>query len=136
MRLIILSLATSLVSNEFGSYFLKEWWNIDLLNELQNLTKQLSNSLKQLLTNGIKLAEAEKEYKVAVNKKALELRSQDMPVTLISQVIYGYPDIAQLRFLRDSAEVIYNANKEAINTLKLQIRIVQNQIDKEWANEG
>ena len=59
-----------------------------------------------------------------------------MPVTLISQVIYGYPDIAQLRFLRDSAEVIYNANKEAINTLKLQIRIVQNQIDKEWANEG
>ena len=109
---------------------------MDLFNELQNLTKQLSNSLKQLRTNGIKLAEAEKEYKIAVNKKALELRSQDMPVTLISQVIYGYPDIAKLRFLRDSAEVVYRANQEAINTLKLQIRIVQNQIDKEWSDNN
>ena len=105
---------------------------MDLLNELQNLTKQLSNSLKQLRTNGMKLAEAEKEYKKAVNKKALELRSQDMPVTLISQVIYGYEDIAQLRFLRDGAEVVYNANKEAINTLKLQIRIIESQIQREY----
>lgn len=108
---------------------------MDLFNELNNLTSQLNNSLKQLRTNGIKLAEAEKEYKIAVNKKALELRSQDVPVTLINQIIYGYQDIAQLRFLRDSAEVVYNANKEAINTLKLQIRIISNQLDKEWNNE-
>lgn len=105
---------------------------MDLLNELQNLTKQLSNSLKQLRVNGMKLAEAERDYKIAVNKKALLLRNQDMPVTLISQVIYGYEDIAQLRFLRDSAEVVYNANKEAINTLKLQIRIVESQIQREY----
>ena len=32
---------------------------MDLLNDLQNLTKQLSNSLKQLRVNGMKLAEAE-----------------------------------------------------------------------------
>ena len=108
---------------------------MDLFNELNNLTSQLNNSLKQLRTNGIKLAEAEKEYKIAVNKKALELRSQDIPVTLINQIIYGYTDIAELRFLRDSAEVVYKANLEAINTLKLQIRIVSNQLDKEWSNE-
>lgn len=108
---------------------------MDLINELQNLTKQLSNSLRQLRTNGIKLAEAEKEYKIAVNKKALLLRSEDMPVTLINQVIYGYEDIAQLRFLRDSAEVVYNANQEAINTLKLQIRIVENQIKREYGSD-
>ncbi len=109
---------------------------MDLLNELQNLTIQLSNSLKQLRTNGMKLAEAEREYKIAVNKKALLLRSEDMPVTLINQVIYGYEDIAQLRFLRDSAEVVYKANQEAINTLKLQIRIIESQIKREYgANE-
>lgn len=107
---------------------------MDLLDELENLQQQLSKSLKQLRTNGIKYAEAEKEYKIAVNKKALELRSEDMPVTLINQVIYGYQDIAQLRFLRDSAEVIYNANKEAINTLKLQIRIIESQIQREYGS--
>lgn len=105
---------------------------MDLFNELENFTKQLNNSLKQLRVNGIKYAEAEKEYKIAVNKKALELRSQDVPVTLINQVIYGYEDIAQLRFLRDSAEVIYKANQEAINTLKLQIRIIENQLQREY----
>ena len=105
---------------------------MDLLNELQNLTKQLSNSLKQLRTNGMKLAEAERDYKIAVNKKALILRSEDMPVTLINQVIYGYEDIAQLRFLRDSAEVVYKANVEAIMTIKLQIRIIENQIEREY----
>ena len=108
---------------------------MDLLNELQNLTKQLNNSLKQLRTNGIKLAESEKEYKIAINKKALMLKSEDMPVTLINQVIYGYEDIAQLRFLRDSADVVYHANIEAINTLKLQIRIIENQIKREYNSD-
>lgn len=107
---------------------------MDLLNEIQSLQQQLSKSLKQLRTNGIKLAERERDYKIAVNKKALELRSEDMPVTLIQTVIYGYDDIAMLRFKRDSAQVVYNANMEAINTLKLQMRIVQNQLDKEWSN--
>lgn len=105
---------------------------MDLLNELQNLTKQLSNSLKQLRVNGMKLAEAERDYKIAVNKKALQLKSEGMPVTLISQVIYGYEEIAQLRFLRDGAEVVYKANQEAINTLKLQIRIIESQIQREY----
>ena len=69
-----------------------------------------------------------------INKKALELRSQDVPVTLINQVIYGYEDIAKLRFERDTAQVKYNANLEYINTLKLQIRILSNQLDKEYGN--
>ena len=108
---------------------------MELYNELNNLIQQLNNSLKQLRKNGTKYAECEKEYKIAVNKKALELRGQDIPVTLINQVIYGYPDIAQLRFLRDSAEVVYKANQEAINTLKLQIRIVESQLQREWSIE-
>ena len=109
---------------------------MDLFNELQSLTKQLQVSLKQLRINGIELAKCERDYKVAVNKKALQLRSEDMPVTLIQTVIYGYDDIAMLRFKRDSANVVYNANMEAINTIKLQIRVVQNQLDKEWGNSG
>ena len=89
--------------------------------------------LKHIKKNGYDLATKERDYKIAVNKKALQLRSEDMPVTLINQVIYGYDDIAQLRFLRDSAQVVYNANQEAINTLKLQIRIIENQIKREYS---
>ena len=57
-----------------------------------------------------------------------------MPVTLIDKVIYGLPSISTLRFQRDCADVVYNANQEAINVKKLQIKIIQKQIDKEWGS--
>lgn len=104
---------------------------MDLVNDLVVMNNQLKNSLKQLRLNGIEKAKCEKEYKMAVNKKALELKAENMPVTLIQTVIYGYDDIAMLRFKRDSAEVIYNANQEAINCLKLQMRLVEEQIKRE-----
>ena len=71
---------------------------IELWQEIQEKQKMLDKAIEQLAQNGYKLAECERDYKIAVNKKALELRSQDVPVTLINQVIYGYEDIAKLRF--------------------------------------
>ena len=107
---------------------------MDLLNELNVMNNQLKNSLKQLRLNGIELAKCEKEYKMAVNKKALELKSNDTPVTLIQLIIYGFDDIAMLRFKRDSANVVYNANLEAINCLKLQMRLIEEQIKREYGS--
>ena len=94
----------------------------------------LDKAIKELAENGYDLATKEREYKIAVNQKALKLRAEDMPVTLINQVIYGYEEIAKLRFERDTAEVKYNANLEYINTIKLQIRILENQLSREWGN--
>lgn len=102
--------------------------------EIEEKQKMLDKAVDNLATNGYDYAQKEKEYKIAINKKALELKDQDMPVTLINQVIYGYEDIAELRFKRDVAKVKYKANLEYINTMKLQTRILSNQIDKEWGN--
>ena len=109
---------------------------MDLLNELENLIKQLNNSLKQLRVNGTKYAETEKEYKIAVNKKALELRSQDTPVTLINQIIYGIPAVAEKRFKRDVAETMYNTNLEHINVTKLKLRLLEAQLNREYGSSG
>ena len=107
---------------------------IELWNEIQEKQKMLDKAIKELAQNGYKLAECERNYKIAVNKKALELRSQDVPVTLINQVIYGYEEIAKLRFERDTAQVKYNANLEYIQTIKLMIRILENQLSREYGN--
>lgn len=107
---------------------------IELWQEIQEKQKMLDKAIKELAQNGYKLAECERDYKIAVNKKALELRSQDVPVTLINQVIYGYEDIARLRFERDTAQVKYNANLEYIQTIKLMIRILENQLNREYGN--
>ena len=107
---------------------------MELWQEITEKQKMLDKAIKELAQNGYKLAECERYYKIAVNKKALELRSQDVPVTLINQVIYGYEDIAKLRFERDTAQVKYNANLEYINVLKIQVKLMSNQLDKEWGN--
>jgi hypothetical protein len=107
---------------------------MELWNYIEEKSKLLDKAIKDLANNGYILAEKERNYKIAVNKKALELREQDIPVTLINQIIYGYEDIAKLRFERDTAQVKYNANLEYINTVKLQIRILENQLSREYGN--
>ncbi len=106
---------------------------MDLLIELNEKRALLDKAIDTLANNGYDLAAKERDYKIAINKKALELRAEDTPVTLINTIIYGYEDIAKLRFDRDTAQVKYNANNEYINTLKLQIRILENQLSREYA---
>ena len=106
--------------------------------KLSRLQDELDETLQNADRAGIELSQAEREYKIALNKKALELRAEKspMPVTLINQVIYGYKDIADKRFKRDIAESKFNVLKERINFLKLRIRILDNQISREWYHNG
>jgi hypothetical protein len=57
-----------------------------------------------------------------------------MAVGIIDKTCYGIPEVAEKRFERDVAKTVYEANEEAINSLKLQIRIVESQIQREWGN--
>lgn len=109
----------------------------DLINELNDLCAKLSASGGQMKRYGKELAEAERDYKISLRQHALQLRTtQDMPVTLINQVVYGIPDVADKRFKRDVAEAMYKTAQESINTLKLKIRILDAQISREWGNAG
>lgn len=106
---------------------------MDLYNEIQNKINELNISLKKLRETGTAYAEAERDYKITLRQEALKLRSEKgMAITLIQQVVYGVPEVADKRFKRDVAEAIFVANKEAIQTIKLQIRIMENQLQREW----
>lgn len=107
---------------------------MDLLEEMNRLIKELDYSVKQLRKNGTALAGAEKNYKICLMEQALKLRAeQDMPVTLINQIIYGIKEVATLRFERDVKEATYLANQEAINSTKLKIRILESQLNREYS---
>ena len=55
------------------------------------------------------MANKEKDYKICLRQEALKLRSENnMPVSLINQIIYGVPEVAEKRFERDVAETMYN----------------------------
>lgn len=101
----------------------------DLLEELNRKVQQLDASVRQLRKTGTEAAQKEHDYKVL-----LRLRDEKMAVGLINLIIYGLPAIARARLERDIAAVVYEANKEAINSLKLQAKILNEQISREWGN--
>ena len=97
---------------------------------------ELTASIKRLKANGAKLAEAERDYKITLRQEALRLRAGDMPVTLINNIIYGIDEVAEKRFKRDVEQATHDANKEHINICKLKLRILENQLSREWNNAG
>lgn len=105
---------------------------MDLFSDIQELINKLNVSIKTLAKNGKALAETERDYKITLRQEALKLRSDGMAVTLINQIVYGIPEVASKRFKRDIAETMYQTNLEYINTTKLQLRILENQLQREW----
>lgn len=104
----------------------------DLLLELQGRVALADMALNSLGSRGRAFAQAEHDYRVALAKKTLEERASGMPVTIISDVCRGDGKIAKLRLERDSAEALYKSNLEAINLYKLQIKVLESQIDREY----
>jgi hypothetical protein len=103
------------------------------VNQIQELTKRLNTSVVKLRDYGRELAEAERDYKITLRQEALKLRTEkDMAVTLINQIVYGIPEVADKRFKRDVAQTMYNVALENINSIKLQMRILENQLQREY----
>lgn len=107
---------------------------IDLFNSLQSLTRDLNISVKKLRETGEQYANAYRNYRVALAKELLRLRDEGMPVTIAYDIARGNKDVAHLKFQEISKEAIYKANLEAINSTKLQIKIVQEQLNKEYSS--
>ena len=105
---------------------------MELYAELQAKTRQLEASIRQLRQNGTAYAQAEREYKVLLRQECLKLRDDGMAIGMIDKTCYGIPAVAEARFKRDVAETVYKANQEAINSLKLQLRLIESQIQREW----
>jgi hypothetical protein len=105
-----------------------------LYNELQMKTQQLDMSIKQLRTSGTEYAQAERDYKVLLRQECLKLRDDGMAIGMIDKTCYGIPSVAEARFKRDVAEAVYKANLEAINSIKLQMRLLENQLQREWGH--
>ena len=107
---------------------------MDLFNELQIKTKDLEKSIKQLRVSGTSYAQAEKDYKVLLRTECLKLRDEGMAIGMIDKTCFGIPSVAEARFKRDVAEAVYKANLEAINSIKLQMRLIESQLQREYGS--
>ena len=105
---------------------------MELYLEAEKLNKQLDQALSTLRENGIKYCEAERDYQLAKSKEILRLKTEGYPVTLIPSIVKGLEEIAELDFKRNCAEVVYKANMEALLIKKLQLRVKEGEIEREY----
>lgn len=104
----------------------------NLYLEIQQKTRELDVAVKQIRKSGSAFAESERAYKILLRTEALKLRDQGIAVGMIDKIIYGIPSVAAARFKRDCDEVVYEANKEAIQSIKLQLRLLDSQLTREY----
>lgn len=108
---------------------------MDLFNELESKIQELEISIRSLRKTGNNYAEAERDYKILLRKEVLKLRDEGQAIGVITLTCYGIPSVAEARFKRDVAETIYKANLEAINSIKLQLRLLESQIQREYGSQ-
>ena len=105
---------------------------MDIMQEMSTLRVMLDRAVTEAKERGRVLAKCEHDYRVAKAKYILQQRTEGTPVTILADLAKGEGHIARLCMERDIAQTLYDSSKEAINSYKLQIRIVQEQIQREW----
>lgn len=107
---------------------------MDILQELNAKKTLLDKALAEYKTRATDYANAYKDYRVEVAKELIRLRDEGMPVTIAYDVARGQENIAELKRREIITEGLYKSCQEAINSYKLQMKILQEQYNKEFEN--
>lgn len=104
----------------------------DLWTDITRRLDLLDIALREIKERGRDYANAEAEYRSALASTILKLKEQGMAATITPDLARGTKHVANLRLDRDCKEALYKAALEAINTYKLQIRVLESQLEREW----
>lgn len=104
----------------------------DLIEQRNKAIKTMQSALELLPKRSKEYAEAEKNYRVELRKEMLFLRNDGYPATLVSDLARGKKEIAELKEKRDIAESLMKSANEAINVYKIEVKLIEEQIKREW----
>jgi len=104
----------------------------DLMQQIEHYTGLLNKAVPEFKDRGIKTAETEKAYRVALRTEFLRLKADGEKVTIMSDMARGKEDIAELKMQRDIAETLYKSAQEGINVYKKQLDTVMAIYKNEW----
>lgn len=106
----------------------------DLQRLLTEQNADLSNAIKNLRKSGEAWAQKERDYQIAKSQAVLIMKDAGCTMKEIDLRIKG--EVAEKLFERDMARVFYDSNLEYINVAKKQLQIIENQIQREWSQNG
>ena len=105
---------------------------MDLLEKLNKLIDDLDKSVKSLRSTGQAYSQADKDYKMKLSETLLRLEAEGRPVSNLLYIARGLDEVAEAKYQQIAKEAIYKANYESIQSLRLQIRVLNEIINKEY----
>ena len=102
------------------------------IQKMQELNTYLTTALAEYKKRGIDYAKAYKNYRVLLSQELLKLKAEGMPVTIAYDIARGTEQVANAKEQEIITECLYKSCQEAINTYKLQIKILQENINKDY----
>ena len=100
--------------------------------QLKQLNDYLTSAVSELKKRGKDYAQAYKNYRILLAKELLKLKAEGMPVTIAYDIARGTEHVANAKEQEIITETLYKSCLEAINTYKLQIKILQENINKDY----
>ena len=97
------------------------------------LQAELDIALEEFETIGEKINALKTTYDVVVAKKYKELLEKKLQISVLKVVVSGEEDVSQIREVISNLEHRKEFLTENINRLKLEIRINEAQIAREWS---
>ena len=107
---------------------------MELLIEMNKLRELLNAALGEFKSRGTAYAKAYANYRKMLAQELLKLKAEGMPVTIAYDIARGTEEIANAKEQEIITECLYKSCQEAINSYKLQMKILQEQIEKEYVN--
>jgi len=126
--------------NQYDDYLPSEAYDsdmppqYDLYVEERQLRSKLDALIDEYRRCGTEHAKRDREYYALKAAKTLELKEQGMPATVITQIIKGVEPVAVAREKMLVSETMARAALEAILSTKLQIKLVESQLQREYSN--
>ena len=108
---------------------------MDLFQELWKINDLLKKALEQYKTRGSEYAKAQRDYRVMLRQTILKLRADGTPTTILSDLARGDDDVAAAKEQEIIAKTLLESCQEAINVYKIQLKLLQEQINKEWSKD-
>lgn len=96
-----------------------------IMNKIESAKIALQKGNDELKTIGVKKANAERIYKIALRQELLKLRLDKQPVAIIQDLAKGEDAISQLRLERDLMENSYTVCLEAMRNTRQEIEVLR-----------
>lgn len=99
--------------------------------KMKDLMELLNKANKELSKRARDYAESYRNYRITLSQKMVLERDKGTPVTILSDIVRGDKEVADAKYNEIVTEGLYRSCLEAINSYKLQIKILQERINKE-----